>query len=130
MSISKTAAGEESAQLFLAVISFCAVLGFLIYGGRLFFLLLRFPLESRGRVNKLYEVGSVTCICCTCFLIRCVMLALCAFNKSPDLDVLEHPVLNLFYYLLVEIVPSALVLFILRKVPSRQITDHYQPIIT
>ena len=31
---------------------------------------------------------------------------------------------------LVEIIPSALVLFILRKVPSRQITNHYQPIIT
>ncbi|XP_028800789.1 tobamovirus multiplication protein 1-like isoform X2 [Neltuma alba] len=132
MSVSKSPAGAESAKLFLAVISFFAALGFLIYGGRLFILLLRFPFESRGRVNKLYEVGSVTCICCTSFLIRCVMLAFSAFNKGADLDVLEHPILNLVYYMLVEIIPSALVLFLLRKVPSRQITDHYhyQPIIT
>ncbi|XP_054804429.1 tobamovirus multiplication protein 1-like [Prosopis cineraria] len=130
MSISKTTAGAESAKLFLAVISFCAALGFLIYGGRLFILLLRFPFESRGRINKLYEVGSVTCICCACFLIRCVMLAFSAFDKDKDLNVLERPILNLVYYMLVEIIPSGLVLFILRKVPSRQVTDHYhyQPI--
>lgn len=43
-------------QYCFAVISFCAALGFLIYGGRLFVLLRRFPVESRSRQNKLYEV--------------------------------------------------------------------------
>ncbi|CAL0331473.1 unnamed protein product [Lupinus luteus] len=128
MSISRTAAGVEAAKLFLAVISFCAALGFLLYGGRLFFLLRRFPIESTGRQKKLYEVGSVTSICCTCFLIRCVMLALSAFDEGVDLDVLDHPILNLVYYLLVEIVPSALVLFILRKLPPRRVSDQYHPI--
>ncbi|CAL0311959.1 unnamed protein product [Lupinus luteus] len=128
MSVSRTDAGVEAAKLFLAVISFCAALGFLLYGGRLFFLLRRFPIESRGRQKKLYEVGSVTSICCTCFLIRCVMLALSAFDEGVDLDVLDHPILNLVYYLLVEIVPSALVLFILRKLPPRRVSDQYHPI--
>ncbi|KAL2343803.1 hypothetical protein Fmac_005088 [Flemingia macrophylla] len=128
MSVSKTATGLEAAKLFLAVISFFAGLGFLLYGGRLFFLLRRFPIESRGRQKKLYEVGSVTSICCTCFLIRCVLLAFSAFEEDPDLDVANHPILNLMYYLLVEIVPSALVLFILRKLPPRRVSDQYHPI--
>ncbi|KAF1872898.1 hypothetical protein Lal_00016003 [Lupinus albus] len=128
MSVIRTDAGVEAAKLFLAVISFCAALGFLLYGGRLFFLLRRFPIESRGRQKKLYEVGSVTSICCTCFLIRCVMLALSAFDEGVDLDVLDNPILNLVYYLLVEIVPSALVLFILRKLPPRRVSDQYHPI--
>ncbi|KAJ8433901.1 hypothetical protein Cgig2_004623 [Carnegiea gigantea] len=47
-------------------------------------------------------VGSVTAICFTCFLVRCVMV--------------------------VEILPSALVLFILRKLPPRRISAQYHPI--
>lgn len=128
MSASRTPTGLAVAELFLAVISFFAALGFLLYGGRLFFLLRRFPIESRGRQKKLYEVGSVTSICCTCFMIRCVLLAFSAFKESADLDVLDHPILNLVYYLLVEIVPSALVLFILRKLPPRRVSDQYHPI--
>ncbi|MED6170361.1 E3 ubiquitin-protein ligase tom1 [Stylosanthes scabra] len=128
MSVSSGDTGAEIAKIFLAVISFCAALGFLLYGGRLFFLLRRFPIESRGRQKKLYEVGSVTTICCTCFLIRCTMLAVSAFNEEADLDVLDHPILNLIYYLLVEIVPSGLVLFILRKLPPRRVSDQYHPI--
>ncbi|MED6185272.1 E3 ubiquitin-protein ligase tom1 [Stylosanthes scabra] len=128
MSASSSDTGSEIAKIFLAVVSFCAALGFLLYGGRLFFLLRRFPIESRGRQKKLYEVGSVTTICCTCFLIRCTMLAVSAFNDEADLDVLDHPILNLIYYLLVEIVPSGLVLFILRKLPPRRVSDQYHPI--
>ncbi|KAJ9549779.1 hypothetical protein OSB04_022322 [Centaurea solstitialis] len=57
-----------------------------------------------------WKVGYVTSICFTCFLIRCVMMCCNAFNKAADLDLLEHPVLNFIYYMLVEILPSALVL--------------------
>ncbi|XP_071935252.1 tobamovirus multiplication protein 1-like isoform X5 [Coffea arabica] len=74
------------------------------------------------------KVGYVTCICCACFLIRCVMDALSAFDEDVDVDVLDHPVLNLFYYMMVEIVPSAIVLFILRKLPPRRVSDQYQSI--
>ncbi|XP_008790872.3 tobamovirus multiplication protein 1-like isoform X2 [Phoenix dactylifera] len=61
----------EAAKVFLAIVSFSAAFGFLIYGGRLFFMLRRFPIESKGRQKKLNEVGSVTAICCACFLMRC-----------------------------------------------------------
>ncbi|XP_022967523.1 tobamovirus multiplication protein 1-like [Cucurbita maxima] len=117
-----------AAKLFFSVVAFSAAVGFLIYGGRLFVMLRQFPIESRGRQKKLYEVGFVTSICFSCFSIRCLVLALSAFDKDADLDVLDHPVLNLIYYLLVEIVPSALVLFILRKLPPRRISDRYHPI--
>ncbi|KAJ8629243.1 hypothetical protein MRB53_022566 [Persea americana] len=51
----------EVAKLFLAAVSFFTALGFLIYGGRLFFKLRRFPIESKGRRRKLNEVGIESC---------------------------------------------------------------------
>ncbi|PKA65173.1 hypothetical protein AXF42_Ash013294 [Apostasia shenzhenica] len=86
-------------KLFVAGVSLFASLGFLLYGGRLFLMLQRFPVESKGRRKKLNEVGYVTTICFTCFLIRCIMMIFNAFDKAADLDVLNHPLLNLFYYL-------------------------------
>nr|GEU33581.1 tobamovirus multiplication protein 1-like [Tanacetum cinerariifolium] len=128
MRFSKTAVAVEVAELFFSFISLGAAVGFMVYGGRLFVMLRRFPIESRGRQKKLHEVGFVTGICCTCFLIRCVMVAIAAFNKNADMHVLNHPILDFFYYMIVEILPSALVLFILRKLPPRRVSDQYHPI--
>lgn len=115
-------------KMFFAGVSLFAALGFLLYGGRLFMMLQRFPVESKGRSKKLQEVGYVTTICFTCFLIRCIMMCFNAFDKAADLDVLYHPVLNFIYYLLVEILPSTLVLFILRKLPPKRGITQYHPI--
>ncbi|KAG1338589.1 Cysteine desulfuration protein sufE [Cocos nucifera] len=101
---------ESIGKIFVAVVSFVAALGFLIYGGRLFVMLRRFPIESKGRQKKLHEVG------------------LSAFDSSASLDVLDHPILNLFYYMLTEILPSGLILYILRKLPPRRISAQYHPI--
>ncbi|EEF43892.1 conserved hypothetical protein [Ricinus communis] len=119
---------EFIGKIFIAGVSIIAALGFLLYGGRLFFMLRRFPIESKGRRKKLHEVGSVTAICFTCFLIRCFVVLLSAFDSDASLDVLDHPVLNLIYYMLVEILPSALVLYILRKLPPKRISAQYHPI--
>ncbi|KHN03207.1 hypothetical protein glysoja_049571 [Glycine soja] len=119
---------EFIGESFIAVVSFMAALGFLIYGGRLFFMLRRFPIESKGRRKKLNEVGSVTTICFTCFLIRCIMGFLSAFDSDASLDVLDHPILDLIYFMLVEVLPSALVLYILRKLPPKRISAQYHPI--
>ena len=43
-------------------------------------------------------------------------------------DVLNHPFLNLIYYTACELVPSALVLYILRKLPPRRSQQGYQQI--
>ncbi|XP_020095668.1 tobamovirus multiplication protein 3-like [Ananas comosus] len=115
-------------KIFFAGVSLFAALGFLLYGGRLFFMLQRFPVESKGRRKKLQEVGYVTTICFSCFLVRCIMMFFNAFDKAADLDVLNHPILNFLYYLLVEILPSALVLFILRKLPPKRGITQYHPI--
>ncbi|KAI3923218.1 hypothetical protein MKW92_042883 [Papaver armeniacum] len=115
-------------KIFFAGVSLFAALGFLLYGGRLFLMLQRFPVESKGRRKKLQEVGYVTTICFLCFLTRCIMMCFNAFDKAADLDVLNHPVLNFLYYLLVEILPSALVLFILRKLPPKRGITQYHPI--
>ncbi|KAL9352736.1 hypothetical protein Peur_055416 [Populus x canadensis] len=115
-------------KVFFAGVSLFAALGFLLYGGRLFLMLQRFPVESKGRRKKLQEVGYVTSICFSCFLVRCIMMCFNAFDKAADLDVLDHPVLNFIYYLLVEILPSSLVLFILRKLPPKRGITQYHPI--
>ncbi|KAK8968366.1 hypothetical protein KSP40_PGU017683 [Platanthera guangdongensis] len=91
-------------------------------------MLRRFPIESKGRWKKLYEVGSVTAICFTCFLIRCVVVVISAFESELSLEVMDHPVLDLFYYSLAEILPSALVLYILRKLPPKRVSAQYHPI--
>ncbi|XP_047981929.1 protein TOM THREE HOMOLOG 1-like [Salvia hispanica] len=115
-------------KMFFAGISLFAALGFLLYGGRLFLMLQRFPVESKGRRKKLQEVGYVTTICFVCFLVRCIMMCFDAFDPAADLDLLDHPILNFIYYLLVEILPSALVLFILRKLPPKRGITQYHPI--
>ncbi|CAO2831152.1 unnamed protein product [Amaranthus hypochondriacus] len=115
-------------KMFFAGVSLFAALGFLLYGGRLFSMLQRFPVESRGRRKKLQEVGYVTTICFSCFLVRCIMMCFNAFDKAANLDVLYHPILNFIYYVLVEILPSSLVLFILRKLPPKRGTTPYHPI--
>ncbi|MED6147086.1 E3 ubiquitin-protein ligase tom1 [Stylosanthes scabra] len=115
-------------NIFIAAVSFMAAVGFLVYGGRLFFMLRRFPIESKGRRKKLHEVGFVTGICFTCFMIRGIMVFLSAFDSDATLEVLDHPILDLIYYMLVEILPSALVLFILRKLPPKRVSAQYHPI--
>jgi hypothetical protein len=62
--------GKELSGCFLAFVSAAAAFAFLLYGGRLWLMLRRFPIESRGRRKKLREVGLVTTICATCFLFR------------------------------------------------------------
>jgi hypothetical protein len=116
---------------FLAAVSLCAAVGFVLYGGRLFVMLQRFPIESRGRKKKLREVGMVTSICAACFSLRAIMVALSAVDVSDlDLDVMAHPMLNIIYYALVEIIPSAWVLYILRKLPPKRTNQGYQSIPT
>ncbi|KVH97560.1 protein of unknown function DUF1084 [Cynara cardunculus var. scolymus] len=83
------------------------------------------PIQILVIVSK---VGYVTAICFACFLARCIMMCFNAFNEAANLDVLEHPVLNFIYYLLVEILPSALVLFILRKLPPKRGIIQYHAI--
>ncbi|XP_020549292.1 tobamovirus multiplication protein 3-like, partial [Sesamum indicum] len=119
---------QERVSVLLYGVSLFAALGFLLYGGRLFLMLQRFPVESKGRRKKLQEVGYATTICFSCFLIRCIMMCFNAFDAAADLDVLDQPILNFVYYLLVEILPSSLVLFILRKLPPKRGITQYHPI--
>lgn len=123
--------GKELSGCFLACVAASAAVAFLLFGGRLFFMLRHFPIESRGRSKKLREVGLVTVICALGFFFRAVISAWSAFDQEDaDLDVLKHPLLNLIYYTGAEIVPSALVLFILRKLPPKKTPAGYSQIPT
>eukprot|EP01116_Phalansterium_solitarium_P011370 TRINITY_DN27024_c0_g1_i1.p1 TRINITY_DN27024_c0_g1~~TRINITY_DN27024_c0_g1_i1.p1 ORF type:complete len:312 (+),score=44.48 TRINITY_DN27024_c0_g1_i1:75-1010(+) len=98
---------------FTAAIYVGASIGFIVYGGRLFIMLRRFPIDSAGRRSKLREVGYVTVTCVTFFTCRAVLLAYACYNQGVDFE-------NIFvgcYFFVVEVVPSFLVLFTLRKLP-------------
>ena len=115
--------------LFLAAASLAAAAGFVTYGGRLFVMLQRFPIESKGRRKKLREVGAVTAICAACFTLRAVMVAAAAADADElSIDVAAHPLVNVAYYGLAELLPTALVLFILRKLPPKRAPGGYQPL--
>ncbi|KAK3034834.1 hypothetical protein RJ639_033739, partial [Escallonia herrerae] len=151
MRLTESSAAIEVAKLFFSVVSFCAALGFVIYGGRLFIMLRRFPIESRGRQKKLHEqesslwtlsIAGWLCYGNLLYLLPDKMyygeflvmklyasrVGLSAFDEDVDVDVLDHPILDLIYYMVVEIFPSALVLFILRKLPPKRVSDQYHPI--
>jgi hypothetical protein len=77
------------------------------------------------------QVGFVSSICTVCYILRSALVLLAAFNpKGASLDVTTHPLLNLIYYLFVEIIPGALVLYILRKLPPKRSQQGYQTIPT
>jgi len=103
-------------NLFISAIFTLASIGFVIYGGRLYFMLKQFPIESRGRSSKLQEVGWVTIICTTCFLVRVALLIYGSLSQNID----ARDVYIVAYYVVVEVVPSLLVLYILRKLPPRK----------
>jgi hypothetical protein len=64
----------------------------------------------------------VTCICATCFAFRAVISAWSAFDVADaDLDITGHPLLNFIYYTGAEVIPSALVLYILRRLPPKAV---------
>ncbi|KAL4575595.1 hypothetical protein LXL04_022443 [Taraxacum kok-saghyz] len=123
-------------KMFFAGVSLFAALGFLLYGGR-----------SITFVQALFNVAALPCrikrqakeatrgwLCDNNLLcvFPCKMyhgeMCFNAFDDAANLDLLDHPVLNFIYYLLVEILPSSLVLMILRKLPPKQAIMPYHPI--
>jgi len=67
----------------------------------------------------------VTIICTTCFVLRAALLIFSTVDRAMDVN-------DLFiggYYFVVEILPSALVLFILRKLPPKRDPHKENPIL-
>jgi hypothetical protein len=53
---------------------------------------------------------------------RAIVVALSAFDRQNlELDMMGHPLLNILYYSLCEILPTACVLYILRKLPPKRV---------
>jgi len=99
---------------FFAGLSLIMALLFLNIGGKLFFILKNFKPSSKDLNNRIFEVGSVTCIATTCFIFRTTFLFLTTYIKPWD-----RIVYILFsYYLSVEIIPIGLVLLVLNREPN------------
>jgi len=107
---------DDALNGFLASIFLFAAFGFILYGGRLYVMLKQFPIESRGRRSKLKEVGWVSVICTTCFTLRAALLIYSTISQKIDARFWFVGA----YYVVVEVLPSSLVLFILRKLPPKR----------
>nr|GFA69595.1 protein TOM three homolog 1 [Tanacetum cinerariifolium] len=57
-------------KIFLSGVYLLVALGFLSFGGRLFLMLKRFPVESKGRDKKLYELVEILLSCVVLFTLR------------------------------------------------------------
>jgi hypothetical protein len=91
-----------------------AAVAFAVYGRRLYRLLAQFPIASQGRSKKLVEVAVVSTVCTICFTLRAGLLVFASF--FPILDV--NPIFVISFFVLVEILPSILVLIAMRVLPS------------
>jgi len=60
-------------NLFFAALSAIIGILFMVYGGQLFFMLKKYPIESTELHSKLYEVGSVTVTCTICFFCQVLL---------------------------------------------------------
>eukprot|EP00003_Mantamonas_plastica_P003945 TRINITY_DN130_c0_g1_i3.p1 TRINITY_DN130_c0_g1~~TRINITY_DN130_c0_g1_i3.p1 ORF type:complete len:251 (-),score=51.34 TRINITY_DN130_c0_g1_i3:41-793(-) len=98
---------------FFGVISLLAALAFCVYGGKLYNMLSNFPIDTKNRRNRLKEVFVSTIVCTTCFTIRATYIGLSILQEGMDLNFLFVG----SFYILVEIIPSAVILWILRKLP-------------
>jgi hypothetical protein len=115
-------------SVFLVLVSLAAADGFIMYGGRLWLMLHRFPIESPGRLNKLREVSTLTIVCSMSFIVRAILVTLSIIDTTDfKLDVTGHPLLDIVYYSCVEVLPSALVLFVLRKLPPKRTPVYTAP---
>lgn len=112
---------ERASTWTLAAASAASAVGFATYGGRLFVMLRRFPVDlGASRARKLREIGTVTVVCATAFTARCAMLAASARSTRFAVDVYASKTLNVSYYVAVEILPSVLVLWSLRRLPPKR----------
>jgi uncharacterized membrane-anchored protein len=93
-----------------------AALGTTIYGGRLYLILKRFPIDSASRRAKQREVRLTVVICALVFVLRATLLLLFTFLTTQDLN----PYFTGLFYVLVEIIPNAAIRFILRKLPPKR----------
>jgi len=112
---------KDGMAIVMCLVWLSAAGGFVFYGGRLFVMLRRFPLESKGRRKKLQEVGAVAGVSTTSFVVRAGLFAMLAFFKTSVY-------MQFVYFLVVEIVPVAIILFVLRKLPPKRTADGYHAI--
>jgi len=107
---------------YYSFISLIAFAGFVYFGGKLYIMLQRNPIESAGRKNKMREVLLVTAICAFCFIARAI--AFLVITLDTPLETNMYSVI--IFYTIAEVVPAILVLFILRKLPPRQVSVNAQ----
>ncbi len=116
-----------------ALIYFIASMGFLFFGSRLVALLRRVENANGGQrgvynsvvKRRLREVGVLTAICTTSFMLRTGMIIMFFVkleeqkHEDRTLGREGNLIFVVFYYISAEVIPSCLLLYILRELPRR-----------
>ncbi|OUS44977.1 hypothetical protein BE221DRAFT_200650 [Ostreococcus tauri] len=119
----RTRALLRASRLTPACASFAVAVDFAIRGARLLAMLRAFPEElGATRKRKIREVATVALTCVGTFAARGGILVASA-ERSDAVAVSSSEALNLAYYAGLELAPSALVLYVLRKLPPRRRTS-------
>ena len=119
----RTRALLRASRLTPACASFAVAVDFAIRGARLLAMLRAFPEElGATRKRKIREVATVALTCVGTLAARGGILVASA-ERSDAVAVSSSEALNLAYYAGLELAPSALVLYVLRKLPPRRRTS-------
>ena len=102
--------------VFYGVIIAFAAVSFMFFGGRLFWLLRQSPQKSPGRSRKLMEVGGVTVLATVFLSVRSAVTLTSAFIDTMELSWQ----LVFCYYFFTELLPTWLIMFILRALPPKR----------
>jgi hypothetical protein len=91
---------------------------FILYGSRLYTKLVSHPIESRKKRKKARFVALVCIICTLCFAIRGLLMVFLIYIVKPVATDQWYSVFS--YYLCTEFLPTALLLYALRRSPPPQ----------
>eukprot|EP00033_Pygsuia_biforma_P001048 GCRY01001194.1.p1 GENE.GCRY01001194.1~~GCRY01001194.1.p1 ORF type:complete len:300 (-),score=46.83 GCRY01001194.1:140-1039(-) len=118
-----TDAIETFSDAFFALLCLVLSFGFFSSGTKLFRMLKDIVPSGRrlseGRSSKLVEVGTVMAICSVSLFARGAVIVFFIFRKAVVLSYVFVAV----YYVLIEIIPSMLVIFIFRRLPPKRGND-------
>jgi len=107
--------------IFFAFCSIACAIAFTTYGTKLYHRYSHLKNESREKRAKMRQIGFVTIICTTCFLIRAIEVILGTMPETlgiiqSQLEYWEFVVFT--YYFMAELIPIMVVLFIFRRTSS------------
>lgn len=103
--------------VYLFVLSVCTVIAFALYGFLLYIRAKRLNINVKNKDNMLQKLKWIAVIVCVCDISHCLYLVIVDILSAEKR---VHPFIFIwfFYFVLTEIAPATVILYIFRKVPE------------